>query len=33
LAAAFSVVGFLYGVFDVLMGYEIFGGLLAGDYL
>jgi hypothetical protein len=30
---AFSVVGVLYLVFGALMGYEIFGGLLAGDYL
>lgn len=28
---AFGVLGFLYVVVDVLMGYEIFGGLIAGD--
>jgi Tripartite tricarboxylate transporter TctB family len=32
-ATAFGVVGFLYAVFGGLMGYEIFGGLIAGDYL
>ena len=28
---AFGVLAFLYVVFDVLMGYELFGGLIAGD--
>lgn len=28
---AFGLLGFLYLVFEVLMGYEIFGGLIAGD--
>jgi hypothetical protein len=28
---AFGVLAFLYVVFDVLMGYEMFGGLIAGD--
>ena len=32
-AAGFGLAGFLYIVFDALMGYEIFGGLIAGDYL
>jgi Tripartite tricarboxylate transporter TctB family len=32
-ATAFGVAGFLYVVFEVLMGYEIFGGLIAGDVL
>jgi hypothetical protein len=32
-AAAFLVAGFLYVVFDTLMGYEIFGGLLGGAAL
>lgn len=32
-AVAFGVVGFLFLVFDVLMGYEIFAGLLGGDVL
>ena len=32
-ATGFGLAGFLYVVFELLMGYEIFGGLLAGDYL
>jgi hypothetical protein len=32
-AAAFLVAGSLYVVFDTLMGYEIFGGLLGGAAL
>jgi len=32
-AAASGLAGFLYVVFGVLMGYEIFGGFLGGDYL
>ena len=28
---AFGLLAFLYVVFDVLMGYELFGGLIAGD--
>lgn len=28
---AFGVLGFLYVVFDVLMGYDVFRGLIAGD--
>jgi hypothetical protein len=32
-ATAFGVTGFLYLVFGMLMGYEIFGGLFAGDVL
>jgi hypothetical protein len=31
--AAFGLAGFLYLVFGVFMGYEIFGGIVAGDYL
>lgn len=31
--AALGVAGFLYLVFEVLMGYAVFGGLLAGDAL
>ena len=30
---AFCLAGFLYLVFEVLMGYEIFGGLIAGNSL
>lgn len=31
--AAFGLLGFLYVVFTVLMGYDMFGGLVAGDGL
>lgn len=32
-ATAFGLAGVLYLVFDVFMGYEIFRGMLGGDYL
>jgi hypothetical protein len=32
-ATGFGLAAFLYIVFELLMGYEIFSGLLAGDYL